>query len=71
MTLVRLNVIGHSWGGMFNYPASTCWLIDCALAHYPGHGTSVKVQNMMYGKYMCVVLCLFLDNSDSPSIVEQ
>ena len=33
MTLVRLNVIGHGWGGMFNYPASTCRLIDCALAH--------------------------------------
>ena len=26
--------------------------------------------NMMVG-YMYVVLCLFLDNSDSPSIVEQ
>ena len=33
MTLVRLNVIGRGWGGTFNYPASTCWLIDCALAH--------------------------------------
>ena len=33
MTLVRLNVIGHSWGGTFNYPVSTRWLIDCALAH--------------------------------------
>ena len=32
MTFVRLNVIGHCWGGTFNYPASTCWLIDCALA---------------------------------------
>ena len=40
-------------------------------------GSSVKEQNMictnniMLGWYMCVVLCLFLDNSDSPSIVEQ
>ena len=33
VTFVRLNVIGHCWGGMFNCPASTCWLIDCALAH--------------------------------------
>ena len=32
MTFVRLNVIGHCWGGTFNCPASTCWLIDCALA---------------------------------------
>ena len=30
---------------------------------------SVKVQNM--GVKVYVVLCLFLDNSDSPSIVEQ
>ena len=36
----------------------------------PGHGTSVKVQvTMMYGWYM--ILHQFLDNSDSPSIVEQ
>ena len=33
MTFVRLNVIGCCWGGMFNCPVSTCWLIDCALAH--------------------------------------
>ena len=33
MTFVRLNVIGHCWGGTFNCPASTHWLIDCALAH--------------------------------------
>ena len=33
VTLVRLNVIGHCWGGMFNCLASTCWLIDCALPH--------------------------------------
>ena len=33
VTFVRLNVIGHRWGGMFNCPASTCWLIDWALAH--------------------------------------
>ena len=32
-TYVRLNVIGHCWGGMFNCPASTHWLMDCALAH--------------------------------------
>ena len=32
MTLVRFDVIGRSWGGTFNYPASTHWLIDCALA---------------------------------------
>ena len=29
----------------------------------------VKVKDMMYGWYM--ILCQFLDNSDSPSIVEQ
>ena len=34
MTFVRLNVIDCCQGGMFNCPASTCWLIDCALAHY-------------------------------------
>ena len=34
VTFVKLNVIGHCYGGMFNCPASTCWLIDCALAHY-------------------------------------
>ena len=28
-------MIGHCWGGTFNCPASTCWLIDCALAHKP------------------------------------
>ena len=33
VTFLRLNVIGHCWGGTFNCPASTCWLIDCALAH--------------------------------------
>ena len=33
VTFVRLNVIGCCWGGMFNCPASTCWLISCALAH--------------------------------------
>ena len=33
VTFVRLNVIGHCEGGTFNCPASTCWLIDCALAH--------------------------------------
>ena len=33
MIFVRLDVIGCSWGGMFNYLASTRWLIDCALAH--------------------------------------
>ena len=33
MTFVRLNVIGCCWGGMFSCPASTHWLIDCALAH--------------------------------------
>ena len=33
MTFVRLNVIGHCYSGMFNCPASTCWLIDCALVH--------------------------------------
>ena len=33
VTFVRLNVIDHCWSGMFNYPASTCWLIDCALTH--------------------------------------
>ena len=27
-------MIGHYWGGMFNCPASTHWLIDCALAQY-------------------------------------
>ena len=32
MTFVRLNVIGHCLVGMFNCPASTHWLIDCALA---------------------------------------
>ena len=26
-------MIGCGWGGMFNYLASTHWLIDCALAH--------------------------------------
>ena len=34
VTLVRLNLIGHCWDGMFNCPASTCWLINCALAQY-------------------------------------
>ena len=33
--------------------------------------TSVKVQIDVYYNTMYVVLCLFLDNSDSPSIVEQ
>ena len=33
VTFVRLNVIGHSWGGMFNCPVSTRWLNNCALAH--------------------------------------
>ena len=33
MTFVRLNVIGCCWGGTFNCPVSTCWLINCALAH--------------------------------------
>ena len=27
-------MIGCSWGGTFNYPVSTHWLIDCALAQY-------------------------------------
>ena len=30
MTLVRLDVIGRGWGGTFNYPASTCWLVNSA-----------------------------------------
>ena len=34
VTFVRLNVIGCSWGGTFNCPASTCWLINFALAQY-------------------------------------
>ena len=34
MTLVRLSGICHCLGGMFNCPASTCWLISCALAHF-------------------------------------
>ena len=46
-------------------------LFHCEVSH---HGTSVKVQiTMMYNK-MCgwyIILCQFLDNSDSPSIVEQ
>ena len=33
MTYVRLDVIGLYWGRMFNCPASTCWVISCALAH--------------------------------------
>ena len=33
MTLVRLIVIGHYWVGTFNCPVSTCWVINCALAH--------------------------------------
>ena len=34
VTFLRLNVIGCCWGGTFNCPASTCWLIDCALSQY-------------------------------------
>ena len=37
MTLVRLNVIGHGWGGTFNYPASTHWLVNSALVHIDPH----------------------------------
>ena len=33
VTFVRFNVIGCCQGGTFNCPASTCWLINCALAH--------------------------------------
>ena len=40
VTFVRLNVIGHCWGGTFNCPASTHWLIDCALAHMGQVGNS-------------------------------
>ena len=41
-------------------------ILECCLD--PGHSTSVKVQ---IGWLVYVVLCLFLDNSGSPSIVEQ
>ena len=37
MIFVRLDVIGCSWGEMFNCPVSTCWLINCALAQVQHH----------------------------------
>ena len=33
VTFVKPSMVGRCWGGTFNYPVSTCWLIDCALAH--------------------------------------
>ena len=41
MTFVRLNVIGCCWGGTFNCPASTHWLINLC------SGTNVKRQCMV------------------------
>ena len=49
MTLVRLTVIGHSWGGTFIYQAPTCWLISCALAH-------LENALVMYGVYNAEML---------------
>ena len=37
-------MIGCGWGGMFNYLASTCRLIDCALAQLKGYHTSLNTR---------------------------
>ena len=34
MPFVRFNVIGCCYGGTFNCPVSTSWLIDCALVQH-------------------------------------
>ena len=53
---VRLDVIGHSWGGTFNYPASTRWLIDCALVQSLGRpgGRSARPENGNLGFILIV-----------------
>ena len=69
---ISINIPGHRYVLMnrsilhnCNIKAESNFLLE-SLAACEG---SVKVQDMMYGWYM--ILCQFLDNSDSPSIVEQ
>ena len=69
----HLDCLGILWCCLDPGHHLNCWsILECCLD--PGHGTSVKVQNMKV-QNMCtgwyIALCFFLDNSGSPSIVEQ